>query len=158
MAALFLLPGACAQPEHIGSPPRPILDVPDEPPGTPSASSTDPAPTSSPSSTAPATASPLPGALATSGTPASSSQAPAPPMTSPASKECLSQFTVVTDTYARDSRAGNQIGRVPVGTHVNVRQSDGIWAYGYVAYIEGRGGGWAWMLHQQMRRTGQFCG
>jgi hypothetical protein len=64
---------------------------------------------------------------------------------------------VVADTYARDARGGDRIGRVPTGTLVDVESSDGVWAYGYVAYIEGRGGDWAWMLHEKMRRTGQSC-
>jgi len=137
-AALCLL-GACAAPERVGAVPAPIPAAPAA--TSPAVSGAYPA---APSTTRPSAKPPV----ATTST----SPTPAQPATT-----CVPQYTVVADTYARDAPGGNLIGRVATNTHVNVRDSNGIWAYGYVGDIEGRGGGWAWMLHEKMHRTGEFC-
>jgi len=149
VSALLLLTGcaltACAQPDRVDAAPRPIpgaqiLDSGTPPPTSTVPSSTPPVPTDSPAKR------PAPG------TPSH------PPVPTPTpGPSCVPQYTVTADTYARDAPGGNLIGRVAVGTHVNVRKSDGVWAYGYVGSIDNKGGGWAWMLHEKMHRTGQFC-
>jgi hypothetical protein len=159
---LFLF-SACTTPEHVDLEPQPIFGTADdgvtgesvtsEPMDVPETTSPSKSPpTAIPPSTVPPTRPPAPASL-----PPSTQRAPSSAANTPL-KECVPQYTVTATTYARDSRAGNQIGQVSPGTHVNVRSSDGVWAYGYVAAIEGKGGGWAWMLHEKMRRTGEFCG
>ncbi len=139
---------ACDQPERVAAPPAPILLAPSTDVTT--SQSTTAAPSAAYESARPAFPS-APSSPASAYTPSS------PQTGSPNSRYCVPQYTVVSDTYARDARAGNLIGRVTTGTHVNVRASDGVWAYGYVGSIDGGSGRWAWMLHEKMRRTGEFC-
>ncbi|MER6791093.1 hypothetical protein [Amycolatopsis mediterranei] len=154
-AALSLCLSACGQPERVGVAPQPIIDTSEE---------IDQSSSTTPESTVISTPQKESTSPAEAGT---SSARTAPPPASPESTtatagpgpgECLPQYAVVAETSARDTRAGNLIGRVHPGAHVGVKQSDGVWAYGYVSAIDGRGAGWAWMLHEKMRRIGGSCG
>jgi hypothetical protein len=108
---------------------------------------------------APATAPPV-----GNGDPAApAAQASAPPgptsaaAHAPSDAACFAQYTVNGRTRARATRAGEPIGDVAPGTHVNARSNDGVWSYGYIAKINNGSGGYGWILDERLTRTGTYC-